>query len=119
MMSRRSFATLIAMTTLASAAAPAAWAQTGKTMLFKVVTAKDDIIVGLSEAELQALGGNDAGAVAKALAQKGSLTVWQYNVKRGPNSEPQQAPTAKIGLLANTSLRIEPYSTPYAIIPHE
>jgi hypothetical protein len=119
MISRRSFATLIAMTTLASATAPAAWAQAGKTTLFKVVTAKDDIIIGLSEAELQALGGNDAGAVAKALAQKGSLSVWQYNVKRGPNNEPQQAPSAKIGLLANTSLRVEPYTTPYAILPHE
>lgn len=119
MMSRRSFATLIAMTTLASAAAPAAWAQAGKTTLFKVVTPKDDVVIGLSEAELKALGGNDAGAVAQALAQKGSLTVWQYNVKRGPNNEPQQAPTAKIGLLANTALRIEPYATPYVILPHE
>lgn len=119
MMSRRSFATLIAMTTLASATAPAAWAQATKTTLFKVVTAKDDIVIGLSDTELQALGGNDAGTVAKALAQKGSLTVWQYGVKRGPNNEPQQAPTAKIGLLANTSLRVEPYTTPYAILPHE
>jgi hypothetical protein len=31
----------------------------------------------------------------------------------------QQAPTAKIGLIANASLRIEPYPTPYAILPHE
>lgn len=119
MISRRSFATLFAMTTLASVAAPAAWAQAGKTTLFKVITAKDDIIIGLSDAELQALGGNDAGAVAKALAQKGSLTVWQYNVKRGPNNEPQQAPSAKVGLMANASLRVEPYTTPYAVLPHE
>jgi len=37
----------------------------------------------------------------------------------GPNGELQQAPTAKIGLLANSSLRVEPYSTPYAILPHQ
>jgi hypothetical protein len=30
----------------------------------------------------------------------------------------QQAPTAKIGLLANSSLRVEPYTTPYAGVPH-
>lgn len=86
--------------------------------LFKIVTVKDEIIVGLSLEELQALGGNDASAVARALSQKGDLTVWQYNVHRGPNGELQQAPTAKIGLLANASLRVEPYSTPYRIVPH-
>jgi hypothetical protein len=27
--------------------------------------------------------------------------------------------TAKIGLLANSWLRVEPYTTPYAILPHQ
>jgi hypothetical protein len=97
---------------------PGAWAQETKVNLFKVVTVKDEIIVGLSAEELQALGGSDASAVAHALAQKGDLTVWQYNVHRGQNGEMQQAPTARIGLLANASLRVEPYTTPYQILPH-
>lgn len=117
MISRRAFASLVAMTAVSSAAP--VWAQAAKTTLFKVVTTKDEIIIGLSDAELKALGGNDAGAVAQALTQKGTLSVWQYGVKRGPNNEPQQAPTAKIGLIANTSLRVEPYTTPYAVLPHE
>ena len=95
-----------------------AWAQEIKMNLFKIVTIKDEIIIGLSPDELLALGGNDASAVAHALAQKGDLTVWQYNVHRGQNGEMQQAPTAKIGLLANASLRVEPYTTPYQIMPH-
>ena len=45
--------------------------------LFKIVTIKDEIVVGLSVEELQALGGNDVSTVAHALAQKGDLTVWQ------------------------------------------
>jgi hypothetical protein len=94
-------------------------ADESKTDLFKVVTVKDEIIIGLSADELKALGGSDASAVAHALAQKGDLTVWQYNVHRGPNGELQQAPTAKIGLLANSSLRVEPYTTPYAVLPHQ
>ena len=98
--------------------APAS-AEDTKTSLFKVVTVKDEIIIGLSADELKALGGADASAVAHALAQKGDLTVWQYNVHRGPNGELQQAPTGKIGLLANSSLRVEPYSTPYAVLPHQ
>ncbi|WP_433994667.1 hypothetical protein [Bradyrhizobium lablabi] len=101
------------------AGAQAAWAQESKMVLFKVVTVKDEIIIGLSADELKALGGADASAVAHALAQKGDMTVWQYNVHRGQNGELQQAPTAKIGLLANSSLRVEPYTTPYTILPHQ
>ena len=43
---------------------------------------KDEVVIGLSADELSALGGNDAGAVAKALAAKGTLTVWQYAVRK-------------------------------------
>jgi fatty acid/phospholipid biosynthesis enzyme len=93
------------------AGAQAAWAQESKMVLFKVVTVKDEIIIGLSADELKALGGADASAVAHALAQKGDMTVWQYNVHRGQNGELQQAPTAKIG--------VEPYTTPYTILPHQ
>jgi hypothetical protein len=53
------------------ARAPAAWAQESKTDLFKVITVKDEIIIGLSADELKALGGSDASAVAHTLAQKG------------------------------------------------
>ena len=97
----------------------AARAQDTRTDLFKVVTVKDEIIIGLSADELKALGGSDASAVAHALAQKGDMAVWQYNVHRGANGELQQSPTAKIGLIANSSLRVEPYTTPYAIVPHQ
>jgi hypothetical protein len=89
------------------------------TSLFKVVTVKDEIVIGLSADELKALGGTDASAVAHALAQKGDMSVWQYNVHRGPNGDMQQAPTAKIALIANASLRVEPYTTPYTIVPHQ
>lgn len=97
---------------------PGAWAQETKMNLFKIVTIKDEIIIGLSSEELQALGGTDASAVARALAQKGDLSAWQYNVHRGQNGELQQTPTAKVGLLAHASLRVEPYTTPYQIVPH-
>ena len=46
--------------------------------LFKIITVKDEVVIGLSADELSAMGGNDAGTVAKALAAKGTLTVWQY-----------------------------------------
>jgi hypothetical protein len=85
--------------------------------LFKIVTVKDDVTVGLNDAELKELGG-DAGGIAKAIAAKGSLTLWQYAVtKRGADSV--VAPRAKIGVLAATSLRVEPYKQPFKVLPHE
>lgn len=96
----------------------AAWSQHVATTLFKIITVRDEIVIGLDQNELAKLGGADAGAVARALAQKGEMTAWQYGVRRGPNGEPQQVPTAKIGLLAHSSLRVEPYATSYPIVPH-
>ncbi len=108
-----------ALALLAFATTPSAWSQDRMTTLFKIITVKDDIVIGLDKNELAKLGGTDAGAVARALAKQGEMTVWQYGVRRGPNNEPQQAPTQKIGLIANSSLRVEPYSTQYPILPHE
>jgi hypothetical protein len=109
----------IAAIVLLTCAAQGAVAEEKKINLFKVVTVKDEIVIGLSADELKAAGGIDAGAVAHALAQKGDMTVWQYNVHRGANGEMQFAPTAKIGLIASSSLRVEPYTTPYVIVPHD
>jgi hypothetical protein len=122
MVSRRHLVSLGALAGLMLATGQTASAQENKEnkmQLFKVTTVKDEIVIGLSADELKALGGSDAGAVAHALAQKGDMTVWQYNVHRGANGELVQSPTAKIGLLANASLRVEPYATTYTIVPHE
>ena len=85
--------------------------------LFKIVTVKDEIVVGLNDAELKELGG-DAGGIAKAIAAKGSLTLWQYAVTQ-KDGERMVAPRAKIGVLANTSLRVEPYKQPFKVLAHE
>lgn len=111
-----------AVLVIAASTAPA-FAQTKDpammTSLFKVISVKDDVTIGLSADELSALGGNDAGAVAKALAAKGTLTVWQYAVRKAANGDLEQAPRAKIGLIAHDSLRVEPYASPLKVIPHE
>lgn len=94
-------------------AAPPAFSDT----LFKIVTVKDEIVVGLNDAELKELGG-DAGGIAKAVASRGSLTLWQYAVQ-ARNGERVVAPLQKVGVLANTSLRVEPYKQPFKVLPHE
>ena len=85
--------------------------------LFKIVTVKDEIVVGLNEAELKDLGG-DAGGIAKAIAAKGSLTLWQYAVTQ-KDGERMVAPRAKIGVLAASSLRVEPYKQPFKVMAHD
>jgi hypothetical protein len=85
--------------------------------LFKIVTVKDDVVVGLNDAELNELGG-DAGGIAKAIVSKGSLSLWQYAVTQ-KDGERMVAPLQKIGVLANASLRVEPYKQPFKVLPHQ
>jgi hypothetical protein len=91
-----------------------------QTSLFKVVTDRDEIIIGLSAQELEAFGGaeKNAGGIARALVDKKSLTVWRYSVGRSAGGDLQVAPLHQIGLLASQSLRVEPYSSPLPILPH-
>jgi hypothetical protein len=106
------------LATLALLVAAPAFAQ-GNVSLFKVVTVKDEVVIGLTADELSAMGGKDAGAVAKALKDKGTLTVWQYATRKAANGDLEQAPRAKIGLMAHDSLRVEPYTSPLKVVAHD
>jgi hypothetical protein len=85
--------------------------------LFKVITAKDEIVIGLSGDELAQVEGKDAGGIAKMLVAKGSMSVWQYAVHKSATGDLEQAPLRKVGLIANDSLRVEPYATPLKVLP--
>jgi hypothetical protein len=87
-----------------------------KVSLFKVITAKDEIVIGLPDDELKQMDGN-AGGIAKTLVARGSLTVWQYAVRKAATGDLEQAPVHKIGLISSDSLRIEPYATPLKVLP--
>lgn len=102
---------------LATAVALAVAGPVSAETLFKIVTVKDEIVVGLNDAELKDLG-DDAGGIAKAIAAKGSLSLWQYAVTQ-KDGERMVAPLRKIGVLANASLRVEPYKQPFKVLPHE
>ena len=84
--------------------------------LFKVITAKDEIVIGIPHDEFKVMGGN-VGGVAAALVAKGSLSVWRYAVRKAPSGDLEQAPVHKIGLISSESLRIEPYATPLKVVP--
>ena len=88
-----------------------------KVSLFKVITAKDEIVIGLADDELAQLEGKNAGGIAKMLVAKGSMSVWQYAVHKSAAGDLEQAPLRKVGLIANDSLRVEPYATPLKVLP--
>ncbi len=120
-LSRRDVARL-GVAALFLAAAPFAQAQTkdqSMTTLFKIITVKDEIVVGFSADELAQIGGSDAGSVARALSGRGELTAWRYAVRKNTNGDLEQAPLARVGLISHTSLRVEPYASPLKVIPHE
>lgn len=85
-------------------------------LLFKIVTARDDIVIGLSPAQLAALGGSDVGAVGEALS-RGALTAWQFAVRRRDDGTLEQAPLRQVSILGHDSIRVEPYTTPLPIVP--
>jgi hypothetical protein len=55
--------------------------------LFKIVTSKDEIVIGVTDAELAQVDGKNAGGIAKMLVAKGSMSVWQYAVHKSASGD--------------------------------
>ena len=88
-----------------------------KVSLFKIITARDEIVIGISEGDLAQIEGRNAGGVAKMLVAKGSMSAWRYAVRKSPGGDLEQAPLHRIGLIASDALRVEPYATPLRVLP--
>ena len=85
--------------------------------LFKVITSKDEVLIGLTGDELRALGtGPELDALAKRLATDGQMTVWQYAVRKDQNGNLQQAPLKRVAVFKTDTIRIEPYATPLTVV---
>ena len=102
-----------------SFAATAAAQAPGDVKLFKVITSRDEIVIGVTAKELEALGGGaEVERLARRLVDAGQMTFWQYATRKNATSgDLQQAPLRKVAVLKSESLRIEPYATPLAIVP--
>lgn len=77
--------------------------------LFKIVTPKDDVVIGTS--------GIDIEALAKRLVAEGQITVWQYSVRKATNGDLQQEPLRRVAILRQDTLRIEPFTSPLKVLP--
>jgi hypothetical protein len=86
-------------------------------LLFKVVSPRDDIVVGIESAQLGTGAAPAVQRLAALLAEKGQLTLWQYASQKDASGALVQAPLRQIVVFRNELLRIEPYTTPLAIKP--
>ena len=88
-----------------------------KVTLFKVVTPKNELVIGLTKTELKAMQAKTAEGIAKVLNDTGELQAWQYETKAGINGVMQEAPIRKVAVSADPATRIEPYQTANTVLP--
>ncbi|BDG71699.1 hypothetical protein [Roseomonas fluvialis] len=104
-------APLLALASTAAAQAPAV-------MLFRVVSQRDDIIIGLTPAELAALGsGPEAERIGRALAAQGQIGAWRYVVGRASDGSTRYGATGRVSILRQETYRIEPYRPALPVAP--
>jgi hypothetical protein len=101
------------------AGAGSAVAQEG-VKLFRVITQKDEIVIGVTTADLAALpGGGELEKIATKLRAAGQLEVWRYAVRKAANGDLELAPSSRVMLFPAETLRLEPYATPLKVRPAE
>ncbi len=87
-------------------------------LLFKVVTVKDDVVVGWTADELEALGrGEPLGTVSGELQRAGQLSVWQYASGRDKDGTLKMLPLHRIVVFSSGTARIEPYVSALPVLP--
>lgn len=85
--------------------------------LFNVVSPRDTMVIGLTAAEMSALGGsNPTEALARKIAADGQMTVWHYVVGRGEGGTLVMAPSDKVALMAAGIVRIETYRPAHPVV---
>ena len=98
-------------------ALPAA-AQAPAVLLFRVVSQRDEIIIGLTPAELAALGtGPEAERIGRRLAAEGQVGAWRYMVGRAPDGSTRYAASGRVSILRQDTYRIEPYHAALPVAP--
>lgn len=86
-------------------------------LLFKAVSPRDDIVVGIESAQLGAGTTPPVQRLAAMLADKGQLTLWQYASQHDAGGALVQAPLKQVVIFKNELLRLEPYATPLPVKP--
>ena len=85
--------------------------------LFKVISVKDEIIIGLSQAEAEALGrGAVLDNLAQRLADHGQITVWQFISRKANDGQLELAGARRVAIMKSDAIRIEPYKAAIRVV---
>jgi hypothetical protein len=117
---RRTAAHLLQALALALMAQAPAGAQVSaeQVRLFRLVTMRGDVLVGLTDRELAALGvGADVERIARRIAQDGQFTAWRYSVTRAADGSTRFATRDKVAVLRQDALMVEPYAPSLPVLP--
>ena len=87
----------------------------GPMKLFKIVSPRDEIVVGVDPAQLGAGDTPEVQRLAALLADKGQLTLWQYASQKDASGALVQAPLRQVAVFRSELLRIEPYASPLPV----
>jgi hypothetical protein len=92
-------------------------AAAAEVQLFKIVTPKDEMFVGLTSDDIAHLGSGAAvELLSKKIAADGQMTIWQYAVKHDKDGSLVFGPLAKVSVFAAGVVRIEPYAPAYNVL---
>jgi hypothetical protein len=88
-----------------------------KVRLFRVVTMREDVLLGLTPAEMAALGsGPEVERLAVHIATEGQVTGWRYRSERSPNGGTQLATHHRVAVLRQDALMLEPYAPALPVV---
>lgn len=115
------FAALLLLVVMAiTGGARAQGAGTSGVHLFTVTSATDEIVIGLSEAEMPALAARaPVAVVADLLAAEGRLSAWRYAPSRGTDGVIRQAPVHRVAIFAAGTIRLESYMSDQEVLAPE
>lgn len=86
--------------------------------LFRIAGMREDVIIGLTPAELAALGtGPEAERIARRLVEAGQVGAWRYVVGRAPDGTTRYNPVGRIAIIRQETVRIEPYRAAIPVAP--
>ncbi|MGG5886095.1 hypothetical protein ACLF3G_03075 [Falsiroseomonas sp. HC035] len=116
---RMAFALLATMPLIMAAPLRPALAQAAvEVRLFRIMTMREDLVLGLMPAELAALGsGPEVDVLARHIVAAGQLTGWRYVVTRASDGGTQLAARDRVAVLRQDALTVEPYRAALPVLP--
>jgi hypothetical protein len=91
---------------------------TAQVRLFRIMTMREDLVLGLMPAEIAALGaGPEVDVLARHIATAGQLSGWRYVVGRAPDGSTRLAARDRVAVLRQDALTVEPYRAALPVLP--